>query len=231
MSAYRQVCGLFTGLCALGFMFGPARPASATSILVTSNTQFTVNWLSTATIPDLEGSARFTITNFSAAGFDLTIDLITNSTALTPNIGARLVSFGFGLSPNYTSYSNAVNGSTFSWGFSNFPAFGQVDVCGYAGQNCAGGGNAGLHPGQTMAGSMSIHFNGNFASGVTIAPIPVKFQTRIGSFQFDGCIEGDPACDPNLPPVPEPGTLVLMGLGLVGTAAMLRRKRATPRRG
>src|SRR3954467_14063085 len=80
----------FLSLMALGLM---VRPAFATSILVTGNTSFTVNWLNVATNPDLAGSARFTITGFSATGFNLTVDQITNSTASSPDIGARLVSF------------------------------------------------------------------------------------------------------------------------------------------
>ena len=217
--------GFFSALVVLVSLFGFPSSASATSILVTGNTQFDVNWLSAATTPPLEGSARFTITNFSATGFDLTIDLITNSTATTPNINARLTSFGFGLSPNFTTYSNAVNGAAYSWGFSNFPGFGQVDVCGYGGQNCAGGGNGGLKAGETMTGSMSIHFSGNFAGGVTFSPVPAKFQSNVGSFEFDGCIQGDPSCDPQLPLVPEPGTFVLVGLGLAAAAVKLQRRR------
>jgi hypothetical protein len=225
MRSSRRGFAVLIAAFALFLSLGAPGRASATSILVNGNTQFTVNWFSDVTSPPLEGSARFTIGNFSATGFDLTIDLITNSTSSTPNIGARLTSFGFGLSPNFTSYSSVVNGVTYSWGFSNFPAFGQVDVCGFGGQNCAGGGNGGLRPGQTMPGSMSIHFTGDFANGVTIAPIPVKFQTRVGSFQFDGCVEGDPSCDPNLPLVPEPGTFALVGLGIAAVALRLKRRR------
>lgn len=225
MSSSRRGFAVLIAAITLLMLLGTPGRASATSIVVTSDTQFTVNWLYTSTTPQLEGSARFTISNFSATGFDLTIDLITNSTSTTPNIGARLTSFGFGLSPNFTSYSSVVNGVTYSWGFSNFPAFGQVDVCGFGGQNCAGGGNGGLRSGQTMAGNMSIHFSGNFAGGVTISPIPVKFQTRIGSFEFEGCIEGDPSCDPDLPLVPEPGTLALLGIGLAAAAVHVRRRR------
>jgi hypothetical protein len=91
-----------------------ARPAFATSILVTGNTSFTVNWFDAVTNPDLSATARFTITNFTSTGFNLTIDQVGNTTPTSPNIGARMTSFGFGLSPDFTSTSSAVNGSVFS---------------------------------------------------------------------------------------------------------------------
>jgi hypothetical protein len=201
-----------------------ASPASASSILVTDNTTFSVNWLNTVTNPDLSGTARFTITGWSATGFDLTIDQVANTTPTTPDINARFVSFGFGLTPDAT-HSNAIDGSVFAWGFSNFPGFGTIDVCGFAGNNCGGGGNGGLGAGESQLGSMSIHFDGDFANGVTFAPIAAKFQTNVTSYEFDSCVAPcsiERELDP--PTVPEPGSLVLMGSGFVGFAAILRRR-------
>jgi hypothetical protein len=90
------------------------------------------------------------ITNFSSSSFNLAISDISNTTATSPDINARLVSFGFGLTPNATGFSNIVDGSVYSWGFSNFPGFQSVDVCGFAGINCAGGSNAGLNQGESV---------------------------------------------------------------------------------
>jgi hypothetical protein len=149
-----------------------------------------------------------------------------NTTPVSPNINARLVSFGFGLGPDFTSYSNAVDGAVFSWGFSNFPGFGSVDVCGYSGNNCAGGGNGGLNQGQSMTGGMSIHFNGPFGNGVTFSPIAAKFQTNNGSYEFDSTITNNNESNQNdISAVPEPASMVLLGSGLVLAAARLKRAR------
>ena len=194
-----------------------AAPASATSIVVTGNTSFTVDWLYTATDPDLSGSATFTITNWNSSGFDLAVSNVMNTMPASPSINARLTSFGIGLSPDAAGFTNVDNGDVFSWGFSNFPGYQQVDLCGYGGNNCAGGGNGGLNQGQSVLPGdiMSITVSGIFSNGVTFSPIPVKFQTDIGSFEFDGTVRT----------VPEPATLSLFGSGLALAAVGKFRRR------
>ena len=203
-----------------------ALPASATSILITGNTSFTVDWLNPQTTPDLTGSATFTITNWSGSGFVLAVSDIENTMPASPNINARLTSFGFGLTPNASGFTNIVDGDIFSWGFSNFPGFQEVDVCGYSGNNCAGGGNGGLSQGtSTLPGDiMSITVLGSFANGVTFDPVAARFQTSVGSFEFDSSLrcQGE-NCTPT--PVPEPASLTLVVSGLILAAARYRRRK------
>ena len=203
-----------------------AAPARATSITVTNNTTFTVFWLYTPTNPDLAGQARFTITNYTTAGFDLTVDQVMNTMPTSPDINARLVSFGFGLTPDATSFTNAVNGSIFSWGFTNFPGFQSVDVCGFSGNSCAGGANGGLNQGESQLGSMSIHVNGLFTNGATFSPVAAKFQTGVGSFELDSCTRTPGGCGSTvvIEATPEPASLIQLGTRLVGAAFSLRRR-------
>jgi uncharacterized repeat protein (TIGR01451 family) len=109
----------------------------------------------------------------------------------SPDIQARLTAFGFGLTQSAT-FSGQVGGSIYQWATTNFPAFQTVDVCLASGGGCAGGGSAGLGQGQSSPETYSIVISGPFTNGVTITPIPAKFQTGLGSLETDGVVVDPP---------------------------------------
>ena len=169
-----------------------AVPGSAqTNVFVNGNTTFTVTWQGVKEGATLLATATFTVSNFSGTSFVMTVTNVTNTMPTSPNINARLTAFGFGLTPEGT-FSNLVPGSIYQWAFTNFPAFQRVDVCLTSGGGCAGGGDGGLNQGQSTPDSYSVTITGAFTNGVTITPIPAKFQTSLGSLETDGVVIDPP---------------------------------------
>ena len=121
----------------------------------------------------------------------MTVTNVANTMPTSPNINARLTAFGFGLTPEGT-FSNLVAPSIYQWAFTNFPAFQRVDVCLTSGSGCAGGGAGGLNQGQGTNDTYSVTITGEFTNGVTIMPIPAKFQTSLGSLETDGVVIDQP---------------------------------------
>jgi uncharacterized repeat protein (TIGR01451 family) len=178
-----------------------AVPGSAqTSVFVDGDMSFKVTWQGPALGggPPLSAEATFTVSEFSDTSFVMTVTNVANTMPTSPSNNGRLTAFGFGLIPLGT-FSNEVPGTIYSWAFTNFPAFQRVDVCLTSGSGCAGGGFGGLNQGQSTSDSHSVTISGAFTGGVTIAPIPAKFQTAAGSFETDGVVID--------PPQPGPGNL------------------------
>ena len=169
-----------------------AVPGSAQAqVFVNGNTSFTVTWQGVKEGATLLATATFTVSNFSGTSFVMTVTNVANTMPTSPNINGRLTAFGFGLMPEGT-FSNQVPGSIYQWAFTNFPAFQRVDVCLTSGGGCAGGGAGGLNQGQSTPDSHSVTITGAFANGVTIVPIPAKFQTSLGSLETDGVVIDPP---------------------------------------
>jgi len=166
--------------------------SAQTTVFITGNTSFDVTWSGAKPGATLLAKATFTVSNWTGTSFVMTVNSVANTMSTSPNINGRLTAFGFGLTPNGT-FSNLVNGSVYQWAFTNFPAFNRVDVCLAAGSGCAGGGSGGLNQGQSTSETYSVTITGAFTNGVSIVPIPAKFQTSLGSLETDGVVVTPPS--------------------------------------
>jgi uncharacterized repeat protein (TIGR01451 family) len=179
-------------IAVFSLVLASAVPGSAqTTVFVNGNTSFTVTWQGVKDKATLLATARFTVSNFSPTSFVMTVTDVANTMPTSPDFNARLTAFGFGLMPDAT-FSNQMPGTIYQWAFANFPGFQRVDVCLTSGMGCAGGATGGLNQGQKSNETYSITITGNFTNGVTIAPIPAKFQTSGGSLETDGVVIDPP---------------------------------------
>jgi hypothetical protein len=171
----------------------------------------------------LSASAILKVLNLTNNLLSLEITLFNNTTlpANNPNYRADIVSFGFGVTPNATGVTLAQSGNVFNQAEvqsknQNFPGgFKDIDVCVYAGQNCSGGGNAGLDAG--ASDTLRLNIAGNFGNtpSVTLSDLALKFQTDNGSFEPAG--------------VPEPLTILGSSMAL-GFGTLLKRETAKRRK-
>lgn len=193
---------------------GVTANASAATINLTSGANtFDIIW-DHAVFP-LDAIANFTA-NVSSGFIDFTVTVTNNSAA----VGSGLQSIGFNINPDPTSVTNFVAGSVFqNIGLEqNLPSVdGSIDVCVWADNNCSGGAQPSNLDGGGASDTFSFRLVGNYANGATLDTFGAKFQTAFGSFEFEG---GPP---PPTTQVPEPTSMVLVGLGMASVLGLKRR--------
>lgn len=215
------------------FAFVALTPSSAHAlpITVTTGSSFSLDFngfydANQFTIPGL--SAKVSLSNFvftntalsgkTATQVDLVYSIFNNSAA--PVLTSRVSNFAFNTTPNILANApNVVTGvfDTVAVNANQPNGIGMIEMC-FTGQGCPGGGSGGVTAGNTAGGTARIFFDGTVTQ-FSIDDAVVRYQSvscstgatcntsASGFFSTDG-------------EVPEPGTWVMLGGGLVILSAL-----------
>lgn len=136
---------------------------------------------------------------------------------------ARLVSFGFALTPDFKTPGGITGTSGAFTAKAGAIENAATELCLTVGNNCNGGGNGGLTSSVANSiGAFTLNFQNAPMNGVAMATFTGKFQSTLttnGSFAKECSNCGGTQ-------VPEPATWALLIMGFGAAGAMLRRRRA-----
>lgn len=206
-----------------------AAPFVATS--VGDATKVTFSYTPEGASGPLTAFANLSVASISSTSLDLKVQLANTTGAGYINAGAS--SFGFSVDPNATGAAGSTTGSNDTasdtdvfggFGLASIPSLSSIEICAWAGNGCAGGGQQGLlAKGQTDFFIITLNWQTpNAIVRYTLDNFGIKFQTDLGSFEFWGT--GGPGSGSS-GVTPEPASLAMLGLGLIVAAVRIRQRR------
>jgi hypothetical protein len=180
-------------------------------------------------MPGLSASAKFTVTSWSTVSGATTVKfdiLVTNTSNSSIWQSAVVTAIGFDTDPNATSGSSTgvfgkfVTGGSFPTG-----AGFSVEYCASGNRNnCNGPGNTPLNVGQSGTASVTMTFAGNI-SDLDFSNFGIRWQA-LSSQQLGLRGRSGIGIETSTPPIPEPASMAVFGLGALLVGATLRRRAA-----